>query len=257
MRYIVIGDIHGCLEELMELLDGLRLQDDDILVPVGDLIHKGPYSADVVEYLRTLPNKVILIHGNHEEKQFRYERHEERIAITGGANPMKHIEEFPEITNTMNENNWEFLADAYYWYTLPGNKLVVHGGIASSMKIKHPRLHINTPATGRNHSYFKLVLRTRYEDPTGRAVSLGEQTEEDTFWADTYDGRFGHVLFGHEGHDAEAPVRYNHATALDLGVAIGGRLCALILDENGTELGYHTVKAKEQYAQPWSNKDGN
>ena len=45
---IVVGDIHGCLEELKELLLLADFQQGrDTLVLVGDLVNKGPLSAEV------------------------------------------------------------------------------------------------------------------------------------------------------------------------------------------------------------------
>ena len=75
-RAYVVGDVHGCLAELAELL-GKILTDhknsppaDGLLVFVGDLIDRGPASAEVVERVRTLalPGfRVITLAGNHED----------------------------------------------------------------------------------------------------------------------------------------------------------------------------------------------
>ena len=47
-RTIIIGDIHGCYDELTQLLNKLRLEHDDRVVAVGDLTVKGPKSAEVL-----------------------------------------------------------------------------------------------------------------------------------------------------------------------------------------------------------------
>ena len=70
-RRIVIGDIHGCLKTLQELLDkkiqvGLR----DQLYFVGDYIDRGPDSRGVLDYLIGMKRegfKMVFIRGNHEE----------------------------------------------------------------------------------------------------------------------------------------------------------------------------------------------
>ena len=47
-RLIVIGDVHGCLDELHELLDRVEYsQGNDTLIFAGDLVDKGPFSAEV------------------------------------------------------------------------------------------------------------------------------------------------------------------------------------------------------------------
>jgi len=42
MRHIIIGDIHGCLSELMTMIQDLNLDADDKLYFIGDLIDRGP-----------------------------------------------------------------------------------------------------------------------------------------------------------------------------------------------------------------------
>ena len=47
-RVIVVGDVHGCLEELRELLDKVQYNNaTDILLFTGDLGNRGPYSVQV------------------------------------------------------------------------------------------------------------------------------------------------------------------------------------------------------------------
>src|ERR1043166_8907317 len=51
----VIGDVHGCYEELCDLLDALGPTGDDRLVFVGDLVVRGPDSASVVDLVLSGP----------------------------------------------------------------------------------------------------------------------------------------------------------------------------------------------------------
>lgn len=60
----VIGDIHGCAEELARLIERLQLSGDDHLVSVGDLFHRGPDPAGVVDLLTEHRAQFVL--GNHE-----------------------------------------------------------------------------------------------------------------------------------------------------------------------------------------------
>lgn len=63
-----IGDIHGCLKALKELMGKLPLQDDDEVVFLGDYIDRGPDSKGVLDYLlaNRKPNWHFL-RGNHEQ----------------------------------------------------------------------------------------------------------------------------------------------------------------------------------------------
>lgn len=74
MRNIIIGDVHGCLDELKELINKLELSSADHLFFIGDLIDKGPDSVGVVKYVYELSKlySTVLILGNHEEKFLRF-----------------------------------------------------------------------------------------------------------------------------------------------------------------------------------------
>jgi serine/threonine protein phosphatase 1 len=64
-RRFVIGDIHGHYDGLMLLIDSLGLSQGDQLYFLGDLIDRGPKSAEVVEYVRK--NGYPCVRGNHEQ----------------------------------------------------------------------------------------------------------------------------------------------------------------------------------------------
>lgn len=75
-RAYVVGDVHGRLDLLKELLSKIHSEIDEappakcLLVFVGDLIDRGPNSAQVVERLRTYSRsgvETVFLLGNHEE----------------------------------------------------------------------------------------------------------------------------------------------------------------------------------------------
>src|SRR5260370_307701 len=65
MRTIVIGDIHGCYDELIALLHKVDLRADDRLVAVGDLTVKGPKSREVLD-LFSKDVRFSSVIGNHD-----------------------------------------------------------------------------------------------------------------------------------------------------------------------------------------------
>ncbi|WP_238010690.1 metallophosphoesterase family protein [Dactylosporangium sp. AC04546] len=69
-RTVVVGDIHGCHDELTALLDRARVRPEDLLVSVGDLVDRGPDPGGVVRLFRERPNSVAVM-GNHERKHVR------------------------------------------------------------------------------------------------------------------------------------------------------------------------------------------
>jgi serine/threonine protein phosphatase 1 len=73
-RIIAIGDIHGCAAALRAVIDAIRPQPRDTLIPLGDVIDRGPDSRGAVEQLLNLREKCRLIPllGNHEEMMLAY-----------------------------------------------------------------------------------------------------------------------------------------------------------------------------------------
>lgn len=63
MMHYIIGDVHGHYDTLMQLVE--RLPDDAKLIFVGDLIDRGPKSAEVVRFVREGGYACVM--GNHEE----------------------------------------------------------------------------------------------------------------------------------------------------------------------------------------------
>lgn len=73
MATIAIGDVHGNLAALEDLVDRLKgaVDDDDVIVFLGDYIDRGPSSQECVEAIlalqRDLPTEVVCLCGNHED----------------------------------------------------------------------------------------------------------------------------------------------------------------------------------------------
>jgi serine/threonine protein phosphatase 1 len=66
-KTLVIGDIHGCYDELQALLDGVGLSSTDQIIHIGDLVDRGPAPQQVIEFFRKTPNALSL-RGNRDDK---------------------------------------------------------------------------------------------------------------------------------------------------------------------------------------------
>lgn len=77
-RLAVIGDVHGCYDQLVEMLSALGEADPPPgrLVFTGDIVDRGEHSAKVVALLYTiqerLGSRMVLLRGNHEEMMLRF-----------------------------------------------------------------------------------------------------------------------------------------------------------------------------------------
>ena len=68
MRNLVIGDIHGGLKALTQVLNKVEVKDEDTLIFVGDYVDGWSESAQVIAFLIELSQKIncVFIKGNHD-----------------------------------------------------------------------------------------------------------------------------------------------------------------------------------------------
>lgn len=250
MRNFIFSDIHGCLDEFKLLFNSLSAQEDDKLIFVGDLVDKGPDSPGVVKFIRELSTKydVVLVEGNHENKHRRFRKHLD--SDDGIAMKLKGAEELLKITNGLDEDDIEFLNSSVMAYQdKSAGFAVVHAGVTPRLdRLPNKK---SKDFTNKEMKYFNQLFFARYINPEGRFVSLGKETEEDDYWAEIYDGRFGKIYFGHQLFmGTDKPREFEYAVGLDLGGVHGGYFCCAEVDQNGNAK-YHTQKAHKKYAKTY------
>lgn len=199
-RTLVIGDVHGCFDELVELLQVSGWTKADRLVFAGDLVAKGPDSRSVVALARE--HKALGVLGNHDAHVLK--------AREGNASALKGTHR--EVANALSEDDWRYLELLPLWLDFPElNTLVVHAGLLPNVPVTEQPRH--------------LLLNLRSIDAEGNGstrVSGGRP------WAELWPGpRF--VIFG---HDALRKLQHHpHALGLDTGCVYGGQLSAVWLPE--------------------------
>lgn len=205
-RTIIVGDVHGCSEELSRLLDRLRFASGDRLVFVGDLVARGPDSLGVLDIARQ--TGAIIVRGNHEHKLVTWRS--ARVAWLHGATAKEPIGRMHrDIARAMRPVDWTLLSTAPFRCDLPEHGIcVVHGGVLPGVPIEE-----QDPET---------LMRLRTVRVGGRGGRAAE-----VLWGRFYTGG-PHVVFGHNA----APGLQLHpaATGLDTGCVYGGRLTAMVLD---------------------------
>lgn len=243
-RLIVVGDVHGCIDELRELLTKVDYvaTGRDRVVFVGDLLDRGPDSAACVRLAQQLD--AVLVMGNHEERALRWKNYEQRVqAEPGFVNPMPRphadcLRQWGRLTF----EDWQYLARARLTYreTQGGlSVLVIHAGMEAA-------IGGDESAQKRSH-----LLRLRWTDAAGHAAGL--RTWEPpagsvpwaTAWAKLRPGTFGTVgpqhkhdntliLYGHEPRSLTDPARDAgdnvFLTGLDTGCCYGGNLSAQVIE---------------------------
>lgn len=246
-RYIIIGDVHGCIVELQALIEQVGPRPGDTFVFVGDLVDKGPDSPGVVRWIRQFADThhVVLIEGNHEEKHRRwrhYTRDQSPIVQT-----MTGTGQIAAISKALTADDTDFLETGRLYFPIPEyNAFVVHAGVPPAIVElpADPRDIMSYPRKRRD-VYLKMQ-RIRFVSPEGKLLQLGHETARDRYWATFYDGRFGTVYFGHQVFMQPGPILFEHAVGLDLGAVHGGYLAAAILSDQGVT--YALEPARQVYS---------
>ena len=66
MSTYVMSDIHGCYDDMLMMIEKIKLSDEDVLVFAGDYIDRGPKSYEMIKWIEQNLNKAIFLKGNHE-----------------------------------------------------------------------------------------------------------------------------------------------------------------------------------------------
>jgi len=229
MSSIVVGDVHGCLEELDELLALLGPRRDHRLVFAGDLVDRGPDSVGVVRRVRELGADCVL--GNHDEKHVRWARHEaRRRADPSYVNPMRSFSPSRAAMNAaLDEADHAFLASRPAFLELGDGWWVVHAGCL-------PRLPVARQKSA-------VLLRCRWLDERDKMIGQPDAPEGSRHWSDVWPGP-ERIVYGHHVHDLASPKRTEHTAGIDTGCCFGGRLTAIVLPEREIV----QVAARREYA---------
>lgn len=217
-RCIVIGDVHGCADELDALLKACGADKSDDVVLVGDLIAKGPASREVLARVREEGHRSV--RGNHDAHVLRW-----KAARDAGAQPAGLSPTHAALAESFDEADWALLRSLPLYARLPEHEaLVVHAGL-----VPHVPLEQQEPV---------LLMNLRCIRPDG---SGSKRPDEGELWGKLWPGP-ELVLFGH--HAAAGLQMYPHAIGLDTGCVYGGKLSACILPERKIV----QVPARRQYA---------
>jgi protein phosphatase len=235
----IIGDIHGCLSEALELLAvlGYTVETRDghysishpqgrKVVFVGDLVDRGPDSPGVVRLVSDAvrAGAGFCVAGNHDVKLSRALRGRDVKVSHGLAESLEQLKREPEEFSRFTA---EFLDKLVSHYVFDGGKLVVaHAGLREEMH-------------GRGSGAVRQFAM--YGETTGETDDYGLPVRYN--WAADYRGK-AMVVYGH------TPVPecewLNNTICVDTGCVFGGKLTALRYPERELV----SVPAKKMYYEP-------
>jgi predicted phosphodiesterase len=203
-RTIFIGDVHGCLDELQELLESCAYAQGDQVILAGDLVAKGPDSLGVLRLVQQLGAQAV--RGNHDHAVLRW-----RDATTDLV-PERATHHY-QVARQLDADAWRLLASFPLFVRLPEQEvIVVHGGLVPGVALEdqEPELLMN--------------MRTLRSNGTG-----SRRSDDGPLWGSRWPGP-ELVIFGH--HAMAGLQRHPKAIGLDTGCVYGGRLSAYALPED-------------------------
>lgn len=240
----IIGDVHGCYDELLDLLRKLGYEvtqeagapegQCEVVAPsgvsrrlvfLGDLVDRGPKTPAVLRVVMKLSRegKALCVPGNHDMKLLRALRGK-NVQITHGlAESLAQLRAEPE---EFRKQTAAFIDDLVSHYLLDGGKLVVaHAGMKESMQ-------------GRGSGAVREFAL--YGETTGETDEFGLPVRFD--WAGEYRGKAA-VVYGHT--PVPEPEWLNNTVCIDTGCVFGGALTALRWPERV----FVSVPAHAKYAE--------
>ena len=147
-RTLVIGDIHGGLRALHQIMDRAKVRTDDTLIFLGDYVDGWSQSPEVIDFLidNSKKQNCIFIRGNHDELLFDWlssnnENIDESMWFKhGGEATFLAYDTFSE---KKNKRHIEFLQSLQDYYLDDQNRLFIHAGFTNMNGIEYeyfPRL---------------------------------------------------------------------------------------------------------------------
>jgi protein phosphatase len=213
----LIGDIHGCGDELEELLADLGYEPDEAgvrrhpagrkVIFLGDVVDRGPRVVDVLRIVMgmTSADTALCVPGNHDVKLLKWLRGR-NVRVAHGL--QQSIDELEAEPPGFRSDVAAFLDGLVSHYILDGGLLVAaHAGLKEEMQGR---------ASGRVRDF------ALYGETTGEMDELGLPLRAD--WAAGYRGA-AHVVYGHT--PVAEPQWLNRTINIDTGCVFGGRLTAL------------------------------
>jgi len=217
-KTIIVGDSHGLIEEVVELVEkviGFN-PDTDVLMSVGDMVDKGPESGAVVEYFLRRSKNVI--RGNHEEKHIkrignlRKQALDPKFKIQG-----KWDEGYEAVLKQLTEEhqNWLLTLPKTITFGEGDSWVLVHGGLQAGVPLEKQG----------------KCLWLRYIDKDTSSMIPFDGTPgippNGVWWAERWTGP-QKVIYGHQPWDE---VRIENGTyGIDTGAVHGRKLTALVFE---------------------------
>jgi len=216
-RTLVIGDIHGGLKALIQVLERAKVTTNDTLIFLGDYVDGWSESAQTIQYLIELSEKqeCIFIKGNHDvwcEDYLRTEEANRTWLFHGGA---LTFENYERLSKEDKRKHLNFFERMKLYYVNNDNNLFIHAGY-TSMKGPEQEFHESNYNWDRTLWEMVLVMDKRVKKHSAlypKRLKL-----------------YNEIYIGHTPtlcYDIELPMNAINVWNVDTGAAFTGKLTIL------------------------------
>jgi serine/threonine protein phosphatase 1 len=222
-RTLVIGDIHGGLRALHQIMDRAKVTTDDTLIFLGDYVDGWSESPEVIDFLIDLSKKqnCIFIRGNHDELLFDWlssnnENIDESMWFKHGGEAT--VLAYNTVSETKKKRHIEFLQSLQDYYLDEQNRLFIHAGF--------------TNMNGIDYEYFPKLFywdRTLWET----ALALDSTISKESFLYPKRLKIYNEIYIGHtpvSKIEQTIPIQKACIWNIDTGAAFNGPLTILDVD---------------------------
>jgi serine/threonine protein phosphatase 1 len=219
-RTLVIGDIHGGLRALHQIMDRAKVTTDDTLIFLGDYVDGWSESPQVLDYLIELGKKqnCIFIKGNHDDLVLQWlEESKDNLEWYkhGGEST---VLAYNTVSETKKKRHIEFLQSLQDYYLDEQNRLFIHAGF--------------TNMNGIDYEYFPKLFywdRTLWET----ALALDSTISKESFLYPKRLKIYNEIYIGHtpvSKIEQTIPIQKACIWNIDTGAAFNGPLTILDVD---------------------------
>lgn len=206
-KTFVIGDIHGCYDEFIELIEQMGVTKDDLLISLGDIVDRGNKSVELYEYFKNRENAIVLM-GNHEQKHLKGV-----LSYSQEIVKVQFKETYSEFLN--------WLKTLPYFYEVE-DAIIVHAFFEHDIHLQEQKEEVLAGTTSGSK-----YLENKY----------GKNGN----WLDAYTGNKP-IIYGHSVVGISPQIR-NNTFGIDTGACHGGMLTAVELP--GFKI--HQIKVERDY----------
>jgi hypothetical protein len=201
-RTIVIGDLHGCADQALALLDLLAVTSSDRVIFAGDLVDRGPDPKGCVEL--AMRHECVL--GNHEERHLQ-QRHRSLDRLSPDHRRTREA---------LTDRHFEYLQGLPLFLRLPEyDAAVVHAGCYPGVPLEQQSAH-------------HLLHLQHINPPSTKSHWPSKAPADHRFWTNFWAGP-ERIIFGHSVLDR--PLVTEWAVGIDTGAVFGQGLTALVLPD--------------------------